>query len=71
MCVCPDFPKGFAVAFFPASLKEVRDALEEEHVVVVVSDYRDSRSIVVEAYCLEDGEGVCEDAKPLVVLESG
>ena len=45
--MCPDFSKGCREVFFPAVLKEVSDALEEEHVVVIVWGYSETRSIVM------------------------
>ena len=39
--------------------------------MVVVGGYREARSIVMEANCMEAKEGVCEDSYPWVVLESG
>jgi hypothetical protein len=40
MYVCPDFSKRRGVAVFPAVFKEVGDALEKEHVMVVVRGRR-------------------------------
>ena len=62
--MCPDFSKSCREAFSPAVLKEVSDALEEEYVVVVVLGYSETRSIVMEANCLETGEILCEDSDP-------
>jgi hypothetical protein len=47
--VCPKFAKGNGVAFFPASLEEVGDALKKEQVIVVVRGRRKTRFVVVEA----------------------
>jgi hypothetical protein len=47
--VGPDFSKACRVPFFSADLKEVRDAMQEERVVVVVGGNREFRSLVVEA----------------------
>ncbi len=71
MGVCSDLPHDSGIAVFPAGLQEVCDALKEKHMVMVVGGYGQSRPLVVESDCLDDGQGVREDSQPWVICKSG
>jgi hypothetical protein len=71
MGVCSNFLQDCGIAVYSAGLHEVCDALKEEHVVMVVGSYGQSRSLVVESDCLDDGHRVREDSQPWVICKSG
>ena len=64
MGVGSDLSQDRGVAFDLAGLQEVCDALQEEHVVMVVWGPGKSRALVVEPNGLDAGEGVRKDSQP-------
>ncbi len=71
MCVCPDLSDGRGVAFFQSSFQEVANALQEEHVMVIVGGHGKAGSGKVKADSMYAREGIREDPQPRVSLECG